>query len=251
MTMTTTNQTTPKRGERRAKSYYPAPVRFSGLSQIGISPFWIVPFCFLSGAILFLLRGFVLKSEGFYKFFSPLAIPMLIIGLALIILRRVRYADPNPWLNVANTAGYILLYISLFLIFFLRCGMIALWALPFDMLSADRFREEYMAALEHNPAATTLYRRHIERAANAKLLRFDDGVSGMLLHFKDYVIEIAKNNEQSLVKRIASALLAALGGFFLIVLAAIVFPGFCLLLPFLLAYLGCVLTDRIARIGLK
>ena len=39
--------------------------------------------------------------------------------------------------------------------------------------------------------------------------------------------------------------------FFLIVLIAIVFPGFCLLLPFLLAYLGCVLVDRLARIGLK
>ncbi len=250
--MNMTNQTMQQRKDaHRVKSCYPAPVRFSGLSAIGVSPFWIVPFCFLSSAILFLLRGFVLKSEGFYRFFHPLAIPMLVIGLALIILRRVRHTDPSPWLSLANTAGYVLLYTALFLIFFLNCGMIALWALPFDMLSADRFRKEYMAALEHNPAAIRLYQHHITRAAQAKLLRFDDGVSGMILGFKDSLLELAKNNDIPLTKRISTALMSLLGGIFLIVLIAIVFPGFCLLLPFLLAYFGCVLTDRLARIGLK
>ena len=247
-----TNQTMQERGNaKRSKSYYPAPVRFTGLSSFGIRPFWIVPFCFLSGAILFLLRGLVLKSEGLYKIFHPLAIPLLIAGLALILLRHVRFTDPNPWLNAANTAGYVLLYISLFMLFFLHCGLIALWALPFDMVSADRFREEYMTALSHNPAAIKLYESHLAHTAQSKLLRFDDGLGGMLLYFKDYVTELAKNDEQSLVKRIAMALLALFGGFFMIVLIAIVFPGFCLLLPFLLAYLGCVLVDRLVRIGLK
>lgn len=236
--------------KNKVKSYYPAPIRFSRLSLSGITPFWIVPFCFISGVLLYLLRGLVLKSESLYKLFHPLTIPLLLIGLALVVLRRVRYTDPNPWLNTANTAGYILLFAAFFLIFFFNCGLIALWAIPFDMLSAETFREEYLAALKHNPAAIKLYQNHLTRTAQAKLLRFDDGISGMIIGFKDYILELAKNEELSLVKRIASALFALLGGFFLLVLIVIVFPGICLLLPFMLAYLCCIIVDLLARIGL-
>lgn len=236
------------------KNYYPARVRFSKLSlfsTITIKPFWIVPFCLISGFLLLGLRGFVLASEKFYHVFNPLIIPLFLIGLGLIVLRRVLYRNPNPWLNVANTAGYVFFYFSLFLIFFLSCGLIALWALPFDMISAETYRPEYMAAFAHNPAAISVYENYIETVSNFKLLRFDDGISGLILHFKDYMIELVKNEELSLVSRIASALVTLLAAFFLIVLTALVFPGVSLLLPFALAYLCCTIVDWLLRIGLE
>ncbi|MBQ2756601.1 MAG: hypothetical protein IJF27_08005 [Oscillospiraceae bacterium] len=245
---------TPKTANEAKKSYYPAPVRFSKISlfsTITVKPFWIVPFCLISGIILFLLRGFVLEIEKFYSFFNPLIIPLFIVGLGLIILRRVLYTDPRPIFNVAHTVGYIFLYLSLFLIFFLKCGYIALWAIPFDIISADTYRPEYMAAFAHNPAAVALYEKYIETVSGFEILRLDDGIGGLIINFKDYLIELIKNDELSLVNRAANAVVSLLIMFFGLVLIALVLPGFAILLPFVLAYFLCIVLDRLLRIWIE
>ena len=119
------NTTTPTPKNKTAASHYPAPVRFSKLSffsTITVQPFWIVPFCLISGIILFLLRGFVLEIEKFYSVFNPLIIPLLIVGLGLIVLRRVFYTDPRTLFNIGNTVGYVFLYTALFLILLLTAS---------------------------------------------------------------------------------------------------------------------------------
>ncbi len=231
-------------------SFYPAPVRYSRLSSLGIKPFWIVPFCFLSGGILFLLRGFVLNSRSFYSALHPLMIPLFIVGLGLIVARRVLHRNPNRLLTVGNTVGYILLFIALFMLFFFDFGLVSLWTLPFDLVSADTYRQANLDALSYSPAAIRLYERYLARIGSFKLLKFDDGIGGAILNFKDYLVELLKDDEVSLVKRIVKGVTMLLLGFFLAVLIAIVFPGVCLLLPFILSYLCCIIIDRLLRIGL-
>jgi hypothetical protein len=198
-----------------------------------------------------LLRDFVLEIEKFYSVFNPLIIPLLIVGLGLIVLRRVFYTDPRTLFNIGNTVGYVFLYTALFLIFFLKCGYVALWAIPFDIISADTYRPEYMEAFAHNAAAVALYEKYIETVSGFEILRLDDGIGGLILNFKDYLIELIKNDELSLVTRGGKAVAALLIMFFGLVLIALVLPGVAILLPFVLAYVICIILDRALRIWIE